>query len=274
MIESSKPKTNRGNVLITGATSGIGRATAELLAQSGFRVFGTGRHPENQDLDGVTFLPLEITLDQSVQNCVEEALRQTNGRIDVLINNVGTGILGAAEESSADQVRELFDINFFGAVRITNAVLPTMRTQKHGKIVIMSSAGGIASLPFSGYYCATKHAIEAYGEALRLELDPFNIRVSIVAPGTVSTPAGDKAIEPDRPINDYEPKRRQMTDAYVDAIHKGMAPGYVAKAILRILEMRNPRSRYEVGLQSRLATALKSLLPARVFEAGVKRSLK
>jgi short-subunit dehydrogenase len=190
-----------------------------------------------------------------------------------LINNVGTGILGAAEESSAEQVRKLFEINFFGAVRMTNAVLPMMRSRQQGRIILLSSAGGIASVPFSSYYCATKHALEAYSEALRLELAPFHIRVATVAPGTVSTLAGDKAMQPDRPIAEYEPVRKKMADKYVQAIHKGMPPERVAKTILRIIRSRNPKPRYTVGTQSAAVSAMKSWLPAQLFEAGVKSTM-
>lgn len=271
-------KTNDGvlgtSVLITGATSGIGRATAALLSAEGYRVFGTGRNPPSKSRDGVVFLPLEVTSNQSVTACVAELQRQTRGELDVLINNVGTGILGAAEESSAEQVRQLFDINFLGAVRMTNAVLPIMRARQQGRILLLSSAGGVASVPFSGYYCATKHALEAYGEALRLELEPFQIRVAIVAPGTVSTAAGDKAMQPDRPIPDYEPIRKKITDKYVQAIHKGMPPERVAETILRIIRSQSPKPRYTVGAQSAAVSAMKSWLPAQLFEAGVKRTME
>jgi short-subunit dehydrogenase len=263
----------QASVLITGATSGIGRATAELLASEDYRVFGTGRNPPRNSRDGFVLLPLEVTSNESVSACVAEVQRQTGGELDVLINNVGTGILGASEESSAEQVRQLFEINFLGAVRMTNAVLPMMRARRHGRILLLSSAGGVASVPFSAYYCATKHALEAYGEALRLELEPFQIQVAIVAPGTVSTAAGDKAMQPDRPIADYEPVRKKTTDKYVQAIHRGMPPERVAKAILRIIRSRSPKPRYTVGAQSAAVSAMKSWLPAQVFEAGVKRTM-
>ena len=262
------------SVLVTGATSGIGRATAELLSQQGYRVFGTGRHPSETQRNGVQLLPLEVTSNESVAACVAEVKRRTNEQLDVLINNVGTGILGAAEESSAEQVRQLFEINFLGAVRMTNAVLPIMRSRQQGCILMLSSAGGIASLPFSGYYCATKHALEAYSEALRLEVEPFHIRVSTVAPGTVSTEAGDKALRPDQPIAYYEPARSKNTDKYVRAIHNGMAPERVAETILQILRSKNPKSRYTVGTQSAIVSAMKGWLPARVFESGVRRVAK
>jgi NAD(P)-dependent dehydrogenase (short-subunit alcohol dehydrogenase family) len=261
------------SVLITGATSGIGRATAQLLASEGYRVFGTGRSPPAAHLDGFEVLTLEVTSNESVAACVAEVQRQTDARLDVLVNNVGTGILSAAEESSAEQVRQLFEINFFGAIRMTNAVLPMMRARQHGCVILLSSAGGVASVPFSGYYCATKHALEAYGEALRLELEPFSIRVAIVAPGTVSTLAGDKAMQPDRPIAEYEPLRKKTTDKYVRAIHQGMPPERVAATIARIIRSSKPKPRYTVGAQSGAVAAMKSWLPARVFEAGVKSTM-
>ena len=261
------------SVLITGATSGIGRATAALLARQGYRVFGTGRNPPAAQMDGFALLPLEVTSNESVAACVAEVKRQTDGQLDVLINNVGTGILGAAEESSAEQVRQLFEINFFGAVRMTNAVLPMMRAREQGCIILLSSAGGVASVPFSGYYCATKHALEAYGEALRLELEPFHIRVATVAPGTVSTLAGDKALQPDQPIAAYEPVRKKTTEKYVRAIHRGMRPERVAQTILKIIRSPRPNPRYTVGSQSAAVSAMKSWLPAKVFEAGVKSTM-
>jgi len=260
------------SVLITGATSGIGKATAQLLVSEGYRVFGTGRRPRGVRLDGVKLLPLEVTSNDSVTACIAEVKRQTGDQLDVLVNNVGTGILGAAEESSAEQVRQLFEINFFGAVRMTNAVLPMMRARQQGCVVILSSAGGVASVPYSGYYCATKHALEAYGEALRLELDSFGIRVATVAPGTVSTSAGDKAMRPDRPIAAYEAVRQKTADKYVEAIHKGMPPERVAKTILRVIKARSPKPRYTVGAQSAAVSAMKSWLPATVFEVGVKKA--
>jgi NAD(P)-dependent dehydrogenase (short-subunit alcohol dehydrogenase family) len=274
MHTTSRNDGKQQSVLITGATAGIGWATAELLASEGYRVFGTGRNPATSRLNDVELLPLEVTSNESVAACIAEVSRRTEGRLDVLINNVGTGILGAAEESSVEQVRDLFDINFFGAVRMTNAVLPMMRSQKQGCIILLSSAGGIASVPFSSYYCATKHALEAYGEALRLELERFQIRVATVAPGTVSTAAGDKAMRADRPIAEYEPVRQKSTDRYVQAIREGMPPERVAATILGILRTANPRPRYTVGAQSTAVSLMKSWLPARVFEAGVKRTMK
>lgn len=258
-------------VLITGASSGIGEATALHLAEAGYRVFGTSRHPAG-DSPGIEMLPLEVTSNESVAACVQEVYARTSGRLDVLINNVGTGILGAAEESSVEQVQQLFDINFFGAVRMTNAVLPRMREQRAGRILFMSSAGGLVSIPYAGYYCATKHALEAYVEALRLEIEEFDIQATIIAPGTVSTAAGDKALEPDEPVGAYAPKRQACAAQFVSAIRNGMPPANVAHVILRALRERKIQPRYTVGLQSWGVSALKSLLPPSLLETGIRQA--
>lgn len=258
-------------VLITGATSGIGQATARLLAARGYRVIGTSRQPSTDRVDGYELLRLDVTSDKSVRACVEMVAERTGGRIDVLVNNVGTGILGAAEESSAGQVAALFEVNVFGAVRMTNAVLPLMRARGTGLIITMGSTGGVASLPFAGYYCATKHALEAYSEALRLEVEPFGIRATLVAPGPVSTPAGDTAMRADRPLDAYAPDWDRATDEFVRGIRNGMDPGKVAETIRKVIETPHPRPRYMVGALSRAVTLLRSILPSRVFEAGVRR---
>jgi short-subunit dehydrogenase len=261
-------------VLITGASAGIGQATAKRLSKEGFRVFGTSRHPAMDVVDGYEVLPLEVTSAESVQACVEQVLARTGGRLDVLINNVGTGILGAAEESSAEQVQRLFDINLFGSVRMTNAVMPTMRAQRAGKILFLSSAGGVASVPYAGYYCATKHAIEAYAEALRLEIESFGLAAVIIAPGTVSTAAGDKALQPDRPLSAYAAAREKTTEQFVKAIRDGMEPSVVADKILEVLQEKHPQARYTVGLQSWGVSLMKAVLPAAVLEAGLRRTMQ
>jgi short-subunit dehydrogenase len=271
---SADPNAARKNVVITGASSGIGLATAKLLHEKGYRVIGTSRHPELSETNGIEMLQLEVTSEDSVSQFAGSVLKRTNGQVDVLINNVGTGILGAAEESSVDQVKTLFDINYFGSLRVTNALLPSMRKNKSGKILFMSSVGGISSIPFASYYCATKHAIEAYVESLRLEIEQFGISAVIIAPGTVSTPAGDKAMQPDRPIGEYVEQRKRYAEKFVEAIRSGMDPKEVAKAIFEVIETKSPSSRYTVGGQSKLVTFLKSTMPSGLFEMGVKQAVK
>ena len=261
-------------VLVTGATSGIGRATARLLAQRGYRVFGTGRRPEAATLDGFELLKLDVTDDASVETGVRTLLERTGGRIEVLVNNVGTGILGAAEESTAAEVRGLFEVNFFGAIRVTNAVLPLMRARKAGRIVNMSSAGGVASVPFGAYYCATKHALEAYSAGLRNELLPLGLYVSVVGPGTVSTAAGDKAPKSAHPIADYEPARSKAVANYIQGIRDGLDPERVAETILGILQSKSPAPRYPVGAQAHGTSLMRRLLPTRTFQALTRWALR
>jgi NAD(P)-dependent dehydrogenase (short-subunit alcohol dehydrogenase family) len=260
-------------VLITGATSGIGRATAELLAAEGYRVFGTSRNPEGKTGAGYDLLPLEVSSDESVARCVALVAERTGGRIDVLMNNAGTGILGAAEETTPEEALRLFQINFFGVMRVTNAVLPLMRARRAGTVINMSSSGGVAAVPFAAYYCATKFALEGYTEALRHELRPLGIAATVVAPGPVSTPAGDKAMRAEKVIADYADRRGKADAMFTDTIRKGMDPRRVAGTVLRVVRARWPRARYPVGLQSRATGAAKWLLPRTGFEAAVRWGL-
>jgi NAD(P)-dependent dehydrogenase (short-subunit alcohol dehydrogenase family) len=257
-------------VLVTGATSGIGKATAELLAAKGYRVFGTSRNPAGKTGNGFELLQLDVTSDASVAACVSAVAEWTAGRIDVLHNNAGTGIIGAAEEVTPDEAMRLFQVNFFGVMRMTNAVLPLMRARKAGAVINMSSSGGVAALPFAALYCATKFALEGYTEALRHELRPFNIAAVIVAPGPVSTPAGDKAMRAERHIPEYAGRRDKADELSVRGIRGGMDPKRVAGVILKVVKADWPSSRYPVGLQSRATDLAHGLLPPSAFEAAVR----
>jgi NAD(P)-dependent dehydrogenase (short-subunit alcohol dehydrogenase family) len=257
-------------VLVAGATSGIGKATAELLAAKGYRVFGTSRDPVGKTGNGFELLQLDVTSDESVAACVKAVAERTGGRIDVLHNNAGTGIIGAAEEITPDEGLRLFQVNFFGVMRMTNAVLPLMRARKAGTVINMSSSGGVAALPFAALYCATKFALEGYTEALRHELRPFNIAAVIVAPGPVSTPAGDKAMRAERHIPEYADRRRKADALAVRGIRGGMDPKRVAETILKVVKAEWPSPRYAVGLQSRATNLAHGLLPPGAFEAAVR----
>src|SRR3989449_4616415 len=171
-------------VLVTGASSGIGQATARLLAEHGFNVFGTARKPE------APLVALDVRSDDSVRNCVQQVLSQT-GRIDVLVNNAGYNLMGAAEETSIDEAKAQFETNFFGVVRMVNAVLPAMRKAGSGKIINIGSLAGITAIPFGAFYTASKFAIEGYTEALWHELRPLGISASVIEPGFVHTKIGE-----------------------------------------------------------------------------------
>lgn len=257
-------------VLVTGATSGIGRATAELLAAKGYRVFGTSRDPAGKSGNGFDLLPLDVTSDESVGACVKVVADKTGGRIDVLHNNAGTGIIGAAEEITPEEGMRLFQVNFFGVMRMTNAVLPLMRARKAGTVINMSSSGGVAALPFAALYCATKFALEGYTEALRHELRPFNVAAVVVAPGPVSTPAGEKAMRAGKHIPEYADRRKRADDLSVKGIRGGMDPKRVAETILKVVKAEWPSPRYPVGLQSRATNLAHGLLPPGTFEAAVR----
>jgi len=256
--------------LVTGATSGIGKATAALLAAKGYRVFGTSRDPAGKAGDGFELLQLDVTSDESVAACVSAVAERTGGRIDVLHNNAGTGIIGAAEEVTPEETLRLFQINLFGVMRMTNAVLPLMRARKAGTVINMSSSGGVAALPFAALYCATKFALEGYTEALRHELRPFNIAAVVVAPGPVSTPAGDKAMRAQKHIPAYADRRRKANDLAVRGIRGGMDPKRVAEVILKVVKAEWPSPRYPVGLHSRATKLAHGLLPPSAFEAAVR----
>src|SRR5256714_4077776 len=173
--------------LVTGASSGIGAAAARELIGAGFTVYGTSRKAAaGEERDGVVFLPLDVTDDESVASGVREVLDRS-GRIDVLVNNAGLGIAGAAEESSIEQARKLFDTNLFGSIRMTRAVLPHMREQGSGRVINISSVLGLIPAPFGALYAATKHAVEGYSESLDHEVREFGVRVLLVEPAYTRT---------------------------------------------------------------------------------------
>ena len=178
----SMDKDNPAVALVTGASTGIGRVTAKALQEAGFRVFGTSRRAAAERADGVNMLTCDVTDDASVAKLVDEVLTKA-GRIDLLVNNAGIGLLGGAEESSIAQAQALFDVNVFGVLRMTNAVLPAMRRQGKGRIINMSSILGLIPAPYNALYASTKHALEGYSESLDHELRTFGIRVVLVEPG-------------------------------------------------------------------------------------------
>src|SRR5690349_9417327 len=191
-----KAKTGRV-ALVTGASSGIGEAPARALVGAGFTVYGTSRRATPGEKRGdVVFLPLDVTDDESVADAVREVLDRS-GRIDVLVNNAGLGVAGAAEESSVEQARALFETNLFGSIRMTRAVLPHMREQRSGRIINVSSILGFLPAPFMALYAATKHAIEGYSESLDHEVREHGVRVLLVEPGYTNTAFDANAVAVD-----------------------------------------------------------------------------
>lgn len=257
-------------VVVTGASSGIGAATARLFHAHGFTVFGTSRNCAACDRSEFAMLPLDVTSDGSVRECVERVLAQT-GQIDVLINNAGYTLNGAAEETSLAEAKEQFETNFFGVVRMTNAVLPHMRRAGSGRIINIGSLVGLLAVPYGAFYCATKFALEAYSEALWYELQPFGIGVSLIEPGFVRTSIGSAGLVAAAQLSVYDGRRDRVIAAIKSGIEKGCSPENVSNTIFAAATSRKPRLRYPVGSDARWLPRLKKAVPWSIFASGLRR---
>jgi NAD(P)-dependent dehydrogenase (short-subunit alcohol dehydrogenase family) len=253
--------------LVTGASSGIGQATAELLAAHGFTVFGTSRTPI-QDKRSYTWLPLDVRSDDSVQAAVQSLLAQA-GRIDLLVNNAGYLQFGAIEESSIADAQAQFDTNLFGVIRMVKAVLPVMRQQGSGRIINISSIVGHIAAPYGGLYAASKFALEGLSESLSAEVRQFGVSVALVEPSYVNTPLVTQP--PTNLIADYTAGRQIAQQSLATNAKQGLEPGAVACVILRAATTSRPRLRYPVGLDGTIALLLQRLLPESAFEALKRR---
>lgn len=259
-------------ILITGASRGIGLAAARLLQQQGHRVIGTCRHPAQTDVTDIELLTLDVTQPASIESCWQQ-IQQRGCTVDVLINNAGYDLYGAAEEVSFDEFYDQMNTNFLGAVRLTLAVLPQMRARRWGKIINLSSIGGLLSLPYNSAYAASKYALEGFSESLRYEMLPFGVYVALVEPGGVQTGTLDRSLVAARTAHPaYQAQRaRLMRQMGQEAARTGVSLKQVAQTIARIVAARCPHLRYPVGGQARFAPLLKHLLPQRWFESFVAR---
>jgi NAD(P)-dependent dehydrogenase (short-subunit alcohol dehydrogenase family) len=258
-------------ILVTGASSGIGQATARLLAERGFTVFGTARKPDSVKPHGFTMLALDVRSDDSVRACVERVITQA-GRLDALVNNAGYTVTGAAEETSVEEAKAQFETNFFGSVRMVNAVLPSMRARGAGKIINISSLAGNTAIPYSAFYSASKFALEGYSESLWHELRPFGISVILVEPGFVNTPIGEASPAAARPLAAYDATRKRMLAAFGHALKSGIPPEQVARCVLQIIEQKAPGLRYRVGAQATWLPRVRNFVPWKVYAAGVRKT--
>ena len=260
-------------VLVTGASSGFGKAIASLLSKNGFNVFGTSRNASGEAVDGVTMLKLDVTSDGSVQECVQDVLTNA-GRIDVLVNNAGTLTAGAIEEFSIEEAKAQFETNFFGVARMIKQVLPVMREQRTGQIINISSVGGLLPGPFEGFYVASKHAIEGYTETLRLEVKGLGIKVSLVEPGFFKTGLFGAEVRAKAHVDAYDAERKNASSVRdIEHRRKALDPAIVAGVVLRIVNSRSPRIRYAVG-REKGAIRLKAILREGVYESGTRKHWK
>jgi len=257
--------------MVTGATSGIGHAAARTLAEAGYAVVGTGRDVTTvTPLRDVKFIDLDVTQDESVTHAVSQTLKKF-GRIDLLVNNAGAGLIGAAEESSIDQVKALFETNLFGAIRMTNAVLPHMRAESSGRIVNISSILGLIPAPYMALYAATKHALEGYTESLDHELREHGIRALLIEPGYTRTSFEANTPTSDRPITTYAQQSRVAREILAGAMINADAPPVVGKAILTAAQDPRPKLRYPVGATARRVSLLRRLVPSRAFDKQLRK---
>lgn len=263
-------KANLGVALITGASSGIGRVTAAALKRAGYRVFGTSRKAAAANSD-ITMLICDVTDDASVKKMVDELLSKA-GRIDLLVNNAGIGLLGGAEESSTKQAQALFDVNVFGVLRVTNAILPTMRSQRKGRIINMSSLLGLIPAPFNALYASTKHAIEGYSESLDHELRTSGIRVVLVEPGVTRTPFEENIIRPDQLLATYDSARASSEALMRQWISAGDPPEVVADTVVKAATAAAPRRRYTAGKQAGLVSKLRRYLPESMVDKSLRKA--
>ncbi|BBX48786.1 oxidoreductase [Mycobacterium cookii] len=261
-------------VLITGVSSGIGRAIANAFAAEGFEVFGTSRNTQRTEpIPGVELIPLDVTDPASVTAAVSTVVQRA-GRIDILVNNAGFGVLGAAEESSIDQAQQLFDTNFFGLARITREVLPYLRAQRSGRIVNIGSVLGFLPAPYGAFYAASKHAVEGYSESLDHETREFGVRVVVVEPGYTSTSFESNATDADSPIGSYAPIRDHVKDVLAQSVRAGDDPAVVAQVVLKAATSRAPKLRYPAGPLARRLSLLKKFAPAGLLDKGIRKANK
>ncbi len=256
-------------ILITGASSGIGKACAEHLQQRGFRVYGTSRRatwPSAPAEHTITMLPLDVQKDDDVSQVIRFILEH-EGRLEAVVNNAGVGIGGAVEDIPLETAHDVMETNFFGVLRVCRAVLPTMRAQKHGYIINISSIAGLMGLPFHGLYSASKFAVEGLTESLRMEVKSLGIHVYLIEPGDFRTAITEhkRIVTPDDSV--YTPSVRQVVDSVTKSVAQAPPPAPVARQVEIILNSPAPRLRYVVGSPlERLAVHLKRWLPAGLFE--------
>ena len=253
-------------ILITGITSGFGRAMAAQLNSDGHKVYGTYRH-DSDPVPGVTYIRADVRDEDSLKVAVNRVI-EAEGRIDTLISNAGMGIGGPLEFTSIEDAQRQMDVNFMGMVRLINQVIPIMRSQQHGRIICISSIGGLMGLPYQGMYSASKFAIEGYCEALRLEVHQFGIHVTVINPGDFSTGFTAQRCKVDNPeaLAAYPGYAKSMESIEHDE-NSGLQPNRLARRISKIVRKKHPANRYIIAtLVQKASVLLKAILPAKWFD--------
>jgi NAD(P)-dependent dehydrogenase (short-subunit alcohol dehydrogenase family) len=267
-------------VIVTGCSSGIGRATAERLANAGYTVYATARRPESiADLEqaGCRTLALDVNSEESMQAAVA-TVEAAEGAVGGLVNNAGIQEIGAIETLPMDRVRGLFETNVFGPVRLIQLVLPGMRRAGGGRIVTVGSMNGKFTWPGTGYYCATKHALEAISDSLRYEVRPFGIDVTLLEPGFVKTPLGKTAVgrraeDGDTPYGDYNAEVADVATSYTTGMLGMLAcsPDAVAKVVQKVLDDNGrPSARHRIAPSAHMFMGMRKVMPDAAFDAFLR----
>ncbi|HIE4390432.1 TPA: oxidoreductase [Serratia liquefaciens] len=266
--------TKKRVALVTGASSGIGEASASKLLAAGYRVYGTSRRGSQAGKSPFPLLTLDVTDDASVGAAIEELLR-LEGRIDILVNNAGFGVApAAAEESSIEQAMSIFNTNFLGIVRLSRAVIPHMRRQGGGRIINIGSIIGIVPLPYVALYAASKHAVEGYSGALDHELRTQGIRVSVIEPAYIKTQFEANNIEPDARLQEYDLIRAKLTKVVSKAMAEAESPEVVADVVVKAAKTLHPKVRYTAGSMAGKLNFIRRFAPASFLDKVVRKSLQ
>lgn len=254
-------------VLVTGASSGIGKAIATYLQEKGCKVYGTSRKPKDVATFSFELIALDVIKVETIKNAVEFIL-QKEGKLDVLVNNAGMGITGPVEDTPTNEMRAVFDTNLFGAVDVMKAVLPQMRNQKSGTIINVTSIAGYMGLPFRGLYSASKGALEIVTEAISMEVKSLGINVVNIAPGDFATNiAAGRYHTPVLENSAYKEKYQMNLDLMDAHVDEGMDPFEMAKKVYKIINTEKPKIHYKVGdFMQKFSIVLKRILPDRIYE--------
>src|SRR5438270_5473989 len=274
LLEGSPMKLKNPVALVTGASSGIGKATAERLATAGYKVYGTSRRGATPGQRAFEMLSLDVTSDESVAAAVNALLR-SEGRLDLLVNNAGFSVAPAgAEESSIEQARAIFETNFFGIVRMTRAVLPHMRRQGNGRIINIGSVLGFLPAPYMALYAATKHAVEGYSESLDHELRTRGIRVSVIEPAYTKTQFDANFLAADSKLDEYREVRALLDRVLKEVMATADEPTVVADVVLEAALADRPKLRYAAGGLANRLRLLRRFAPAGLVDAGIRKDLR
>lgn len=262
-------------VLITGASSGIGKICAEYLSDKGYIVYGTSR---KKVLSKTKYIPLQMDVtDKNSVNAAVDRIINEQKKIDIVINNAGIGVMGALELITEEEIHLQMNTNFFGVVYVCSAVIPHLRREGHGKIINISSIGGVMGLPYQGLYSASKFAVEGYSEALNVELNKFNIKVVLIEPGDFSTgfTANRQMLSVTETHPDYASSYKRALEKIENEENNGGNPIAIAKLIGKILTKKKPAFRYTVGnLEQRFSVLLKRLIPSNWYQSLIRSFYK